>query len=151
MPIPQFDHHGLLPEGIWDCTLDEIELIFCMNAHRQDIFDGLKRFLNTEWLPHGIEASILIDGSFVRNKQFPADVDIVIDISSSNDPQVLSLAMALRLRHSELKRNYNVDLWVKHPLIPNDLVAFFQYVGVKAAAELSLVPTDPKGILRIQP
>ncbi len=150
MPIPPFDSYGLLPQGIFDCSFTEIKDIFCLNAHRQNLFDGLMNFLNTEWYPHGIAAPILIDGSFVRGKPSPEDVDVVFDMTGHNN-QSIAIALGLLFRHDELKLLYNVDVQLRHPRIPNDLVSFFQYIGDKAAAELRLNPKHPKGILRIQP
>lgn len=150
MPIPPLDSYGLLPQGIFDCSLTEIQGIFCPNTHRLSLFDGLMNFLNTEWYPHRIAAPILIDGSFVRGKLSPEDIDVVFDMTGHSD-QSLVIALGLWFRHDELKQHYNVDVWVRHPKIPNNLVSFFQYIGDKAAAELRLTPKHPKGILRILP
>lgn len=35
--------------------------------------------------------------------------------------------------------------WTRHPVIPNDLVLFFQYLGDKAAAELRMDHKIPRG------
>ncbi|MDP2142756.1 MAG: hypothetical protein Q8J80_01375 [Gallionella sp.] len=150
MPIPLLDRHGLLPQGIFDCTFSEIQGVFCQNVHRQNLFSGLIHFLDIEWYPHAISAPILIDGSFVRGKQNPSDIDVVFDMTGHPN-QSVATAIALWLRHDQLKHLYNVDVWIRHPQIGNDLISFFQYVGDKAAAELHLTPKHPKGILRIQP
>lgn len=151
MTIPAFDDHGLLPPGIWDCTLGEIEDAFCWNDHRRGILDGLNRFLVREWTPLSIACPLFIDGSFVRKKPLPDDIDVVLDLSNITAIEPLALAIALRIRRDELKATYNVDVWAKHPRLPSDLFAFFQYIGDKAAAELHLDSKHPKGILRIQP
>lgn len=151
MPIPLLDQHGLLPPGIWDCTLDEIAATYCWNAHRLGIFTGLTNFLVHEWRPLSINCPILVDGSYVRNKPLPEDVDIVMDLTSVTNLPSLAVAFALRFRHDEFKAIYNVDVWARHPQLPHDLSAFFQYVGDKAAIELKLDSKHPKGILRIQP
>lgn len=150
MPIPPHDNYGLLPQGIWNCTFVDIQTSCCWNAHRDSLFNGMMNFLNTEWYPHGILAPILVDGSFVRCKQNPDDIDMVLDMTEQDNPS-LAIAIGLCLRRVELKRLYNVDVWVRHPQIPNDLATFFQYIGDKAAAELGLQPKNQKGILRIQP
>lgn len=149
MPIPPLDNHGLLPQGICDCSLTEIQDAFCQNPHRQSLFDGLMNFLNTEWYPHDIAAPIFIDGSFVRGKPSPEDIDLVLDVTGRSDRDIL-ISMKLCSRRNELKTNYKVDVWMKHPDFPNDLASFFQYIGEKAAAELRLKPKHLKGILRIQ-
>ena len=140
--IPQFDGYGLL---------DEVRDRLCWTTKRQEIFDGLCAFIVQEWAPLGIRAPLLVDGSFVRNKSLPADVDVVLDLSAQDPASAMKLAYSLRYRHDEIKQAYNVDLWTRHPVIPNDLVLFFQYLGDKAAAELRMDHKHPKGILRIQP
>jgi len=150
MPIPPLDNYGLLPQGIFDCSLKEVQDAFCQNAHRQNLFDGLMNFLTAEWYPHGIAAPILIDGSFVRENSTPGDIDLVLEMDGHSNPSI-AIALGLWLRNKELKLLYKVDVWVRHPRIPNDLGSFFQYIGDKAAAELRLEPKHPKGILRLQP
>lgn len=151
MAIPAFDSHGLLPPGVWDCTFSDIASSLCWNDHRRDILNGLARFLSSEWKPLSIACPLFIDGSFVRNKPLPDDVDIVLDLTNVTAYQPLALALALRIRRDEIKEAYNVDVWARHPNLSHDLFAFFQYIGDKAAAELHLDSKHPKGILRIQP
>ena len=149
--IPALNDNGLLPEGIWDCAITEIEETFCWNPHRFALLKGLRKFLSEEWLDLGIGCPILVDGSFVRSKALPADIDVVIDLTDVVDLNILALVLTLRFRHDQLKKTYNVDVWTRHPSIPNDMGVFFQYIGNKAAAELQLDSKHPKGILRIQP
>lgn len=149
--IPLLDAHGLLPPGIHDCTLAEIAQMYCWTAPRQQIFAGLCNFINAEWLPLNLGVPLYVDGSFVRNKPIPDDVDIVMELSALNQHDQIGKGLALWLRHDEIKNTYNVDVWPRHPRIPQDLAAFFQYIGEKAAVELSLPLKHPKGILRIHP
>lgn len=149
--IPALDQHGLLPIGIHDCTLAEIGASYCWTNRRQEIFAGLCNFITQEWLPLNLGVPLYIDGSFVRNKPVPDDVDVVMELSSIQNHMQLSQGMALWLRNRELKAIYNVDVWPRHPMTGNDLAAFFQYIGEKAAAELKLPVRHPKGILRVHP
>lgn len=93
---------------------------------------------------------LFIDGSYVRNKPVPADVDVVLDLSAHPWDSMLP-AVSLFLDRKRLKTEYAVDFWLRHPMMPNDLCAFFEYVGDKAAADLGLAAQWPKGILRIGP
>jgi hypothetical protein len=149
--IPDFDQLGLLPVGVWDCSLAEIEASLGWNEHRRNLLASLKAFLEQEWKPLGLACPIYVDGSFIRRKQEPADIDLVLDLSALPTPEALKIALALRYRWDEFKRLYNLDVWTRHPSLPNDLVDFFQYTGDKAVAELRVDPKHPKGILRIQP
>jgi hypothetical protein len=147
--IPAADDHGLLPKGVWDCTLGEIESVFAWNLHRQGLVMGLRRFLAEQWAPLGIACPIYVDGSFVRGKSAPSDVDIVLDLTDVSGVAPIAAAMAIRLQHDAIKATYTVDVWVRHPDLPRDLAAFFQYLGTKGAADLRLDSKHPKGILRL--
>lgn len=148
MPIPALDRYGLLPTGTHDCSIADIERFFCWNPHRVDLVDKLKSFLTQRWVPLGIHAPLWVDGSFTRKMDSPADIDVVIDVAHvpvADIGPVLSLFLA----RDQLKTDYAVDFWVKHPLFPNDLTSFFCYVGIKAAAELGIDSQQIKGILRV--
>lgn len=147
--IPQLDGNGLLPPGVWDCTLEEIQERFCWNDHRRELWQGLERFLDHEYRKLPIQFPLWIDGSFCRKKEIPSDIDVVLDVSSFDASIALPVVIPVHLRHDEIKAKYHIDAWPRHPNIPRDLASFFQYVGDKAAAELRLQPTDPKGILRV--
>lgn len=77
MPIPELDAHGLLPAGQWDCTLAEVEAVFCLNPHRCALWEGLQRFIAAEVKPLG-SLTLWLDGSFTRSKAHPEDIDVVI-------------------------------------------------------------------------
>lgn len=147
--IPARDEHGLLPPGVHDCTLEEVEAAFGFTERRRDLLMHLRRFIVKELTAMGLRCPAFIDGSFVRGKDQPDDIDLVLDLSSMN-ADGLRLAMHLRWAHDRVKEEYHVDLWSRHPEIPNDLSVFFQYLGDKGAAELRLEPKHPKGILRVQ-
>lgn len=147
--IPPFDTNGLLPPGIHVCNWQEIEAFYCWNDMRRTIFAGLQCFLSERWAPLGLPCPILVDGSFVRSKILPEDIDIVLDLSAVTDMTAIASALVFRLQHEAIKLAYHCDVWVKHPLIPNDLSQFFQYLGDKGAAELQLQPKHPKGILMV--
>ena len=149
--IPELDDNGLLPPGVWECSLEEISDRFAFNEHRKTLWEGFKHFLNAVRWPHALSTPIWIDGSYCRSKATPSDIDVVLDLSETHSHEAEQVALQIRFRHAEIKARYHVDLWVKHPSLPNDLTKFFQYVGDKAAAELQLQPKDPKGILRVLP
>lgn len=150
MPVPALDQHGLLPVGVHDCTLQEFSDAFCWNAHRMSLYGGLQDFLAQQWAPLNLPADLWLNGSFTRAKDFPEDIDVVADVSGY-DNQVAAPAIMLWLNRVALKATYHIDFWVKHPLLPTDLTAFFQYTGLKAGAELGLDAKHLKGILRVAP
>lgn len=146
--IPDLDHHGLLPVGVHDCNFEAIRGKFAYGKHRKDLLRLLFSFIRNELRPIGLHCPMYIDGSYTRRAATPADIDLVVDVSSSPDSHVKEVLM-LWMHRQRVKDEYKVDFWVKHPQIPNDLVSFFCYVGIKAGTELGLANTAQKGILRI--
>ena len=148
MPIPGLDQNGLLPVGTHDCSLQEIQQAFCWNPHRTDLFNRLQDFLAQRWAPLNLHVSMWVDGSFTRKKDQPDDIDLVVDVSAM-PVEDLGPVITLWLAREQIKQDYRVDFWFKHPCVKNDLSEFFCYTGLKAAAELGLDTKHPKGILRI--
>jgi len=150
--IPSFEENGLLPPGIHACTIAELRSAFCWTGRRAMLLDSLDRLIVEWWRPMGLTAELLIDGSFVRRKPLPEDIDVVFRLDKSTSFQdVAVFALRCHVERQRLKMVYHADVWPSHPLVPNDLVAFFQYAGDKASAELRIDSRYPKGILRIEP
>lgn len=152
MPIPTMDEHGLLPVGIHDTTLGEILVRFCWNDHRAKLFEGFLSWLEDWWPNHAAGKTLLVDGSFVRRKEHPGDIDVIIELPeemAERDAMVFALLCTLQRTH--LKSVYHVEVMVWYRSAPRDITAFFQYIGDKAGADLRLHPKTPKGILRIRP
>lgn len=149
--IPQFDQHGLLPPGVHDCTLADIENHLCFTDRRAFLFQNLTRFVDVELMPLNLGCPLLIDGSFTRNKPNPDDIDVVLDLEALVGAHAVAIALNVRMRHGEIKAAYNLDVWTRHPSLPLDISLFFQYAGDKAAAELRLPVKHPKGLLRVMP
>lgn len=149
MPVPALDARGLLPVGVHECSLEEIQATFCWNAHRTALFQGLQDFIAQRWLPLGIQADFWIDGSFTRKKDLPDDIDLVADVSHVADAAIVPVIL-LHYANASNKATFHVDFWFKHPMLPHDLTEFFRYTGLKAAAELSVDAKHPKGILKVK-
>lgn len=75
--IPPFDHRGLLPVGLHDCSLQEIRETLGFNERRKVLVDGLERYLRC-WDGHLAVESIIVDGSFSTDKAEPGDIDLLI-------------------------------------------------------------------------
>lgn len=157
MPIPPFDKYGMLPPGVHDCGWQEMEAAFCWNPHRKFLFDELQRFLSAEWWNRGFQCPIIVDGSFVRGKEFPDDIDIIVEVSSyQKTADIVSTALVMKLLQRErIKAQYHVDFLFRYnpPNPLYDMMVYFQNVGDKAAAEWNgaITADYPKGILRVYP
>jgi hypothetical protein len=80
MPIPALNDKGLLPEGLYDCTLAEIGARFGQfqrTDRRVQLFAKLCALVEEEQRA-GIATALLIDGSFALSKPSPGDIDLVI-------------------------------------------------------------------------
>ena len=81
MPIPELDADGFLPEGVHECTLEEIRHrfgAFRKSDRRPQLFSRLQSFLS-EAVKTGLVVAVAIDGSFVTGKAEPNDIDQVVE------------------------------------------------------------------------
>ncbi|HEX4947665.1 MAG TPA: hypothetical protein VFZ34_13425 [Blastocatellia bacterium] len=130
MPIPELNEHGLLPEGMYDGTLEEIGARFgrfqttdrCVQSFAKlcDLVDEERRA--------GLAIALLIDGSFVSSKPDPGDIDLVIVLPDGYNfaaelPPMAYNAISKRC----LRRVYQFDVFVveNHSVEYIERVAFF--------------------------
>lgn len=149
MPIPSFDQFGLLPHGIYDCTESEIVDRYCIsNSNRMTIWDLFKQFVQQPqtfcWPNH-----IYIDGGFTSNKSVTKDIDVVLDISHLNDADAFRALVWLSDNKQSIMSNYKVDIWIKHRLMKNNLIDYFQYVKEEDVLAKGMPRGSKKGLLRM--
>ena len=77
--IPKFDEHGNLPPGVHTASWKEIASRFGSNSHRKALLAGLRNALLA--LQKAGCDKAYVDGSFVTNKENPADFDGCWDIA----------------------------------------------------------------------
>lgn len=147
LSIPSLDSHGLLPGGIHDCSVSDIERAFGWNPHRLDLLDKFKNCLIGEIRPKFSEP-IYFDGSFVTDKEIPDDIDMVLELNNSPDATKWQGLVFLRDQQSRLMKDYRVHFWINLPG-NSDFCHFFQYIGIKTANFKGLNPKHLKGILRL--
>jgi len=88
--IPDLDDTGFLPPGVHVATLEEIEARFGASAHRQHLFRGFRTA--AESLRRAGCTAMYLDGSFVTEKDLPADFDGCWDMEGV-DPDLLDPAL----------------------------------------------------------
>jgi hypothetical protein len=76
----------ILPPGIYDASISEIEIRYATNSHRKQLFEGLKNALNNLF-SSGCQ-QIFLDGSFVTAKPKPNDYEVAWD-PRFVDPNIL--------------------------------------------------------------
>lgn len=80
MPIPDLNDNGLLPEGIYECTMEELQIRFGRfqsSDIRVKLFDSLENYVNElKFAKSG--KFLIVDGSFTTNKEIPSDIDLLL-------------------------------------------------------------------------
>lgn len=151
MPIPALNEHGLLPAGVHDCTVEEVQASFGWNEHRRQLTEGFTQFLRDE-IHDEFGSPVYADGSFVTDKERPNDIDVVLDLHHGSDAENWRGLMFMQKHQARIREQYGVDFWINFPRPSpqaNDFVAFFQYAGHKTAKFKGLDSRHPKGILRV--
>jgi hypothetical protein len=148
MPIPELSEYGLLPEGIHDCTLEEIGARFGRfqkTDRRVQLFTKLCALVQEEQRA-GIAIEIFIDGSFVTDKATPGDIDLVLVVpaeyrSGGDLPPFRYNAISKQ----HLRQRYQFDVFVarQNSSLYNQQLDFFQH-------DSRLPSGNTKGILRIK-
>ena len=145
MPIPDFNDAGMLPEGVWDCSLEEVATRMLDSVEREALWRKFLQFLDYYREKNGPKV-LWLDGSFVTAKRAPLDVDLVADCIDASAEQT-QCAVLLFIERTSLRQRFCVDFWLKHPSFPSDLTQFFQYVRPDAASQQQ--SSTSKGILRV--
>ena len=145
---------GVLPEGIHDCTIDEIEDRFGRiqgTDWRCTLTAQLREYLKEAWKCGFIKA-VIVDGSYVTAKDRPEDIDILVVLASDFDVDAELLPMEYNLtRKKGLKRQFkfNFDL-VAYPDESNGYNTYVELFS-KVKTESTYTAKKRKGMLRIRP
>jgi hypothetical protein len=145
--VPPLNENGLLPEGVHDCTQEDVEArfgIFQASDHRPRLWTRLKEFVEQARLS-GIIEELLLDGSFVTAKPDPNDIDMIVVVSTTHDfgsdlpPRQYNVLSAGRVR-----RRFGFDIVVAKAGTDQleQAIVFFTQVRQQPALR--------KGLLRIK-
>jgi hypothetical protein len=106
-----------IEHAIWDGVYDATVLRFYNEArtHRQRLFESAKEIC-TSIAAQGLAATVLIDGSFVTEKERPNDIDVWVFVEVANDHTSKNLLDPhwLNWLHDSATRVHQVDIYV-HP------------------------------------
>jgi hypothetical protein len=128
----------VLPPGVHDATLIEVEERFATTPHRQWLFGGFLRVV--EQLRSAGCAAVFLDGSFITGKPHPGDYDGLWDLTGVDQVALDPVLLDFKNKRAAQKAKYFGEMFlVQLPQQPG-LLPFFQKEKFSGA---------PKGIVRI--
>ncbi len=153
MPLP-FDQRRLLPEGIHDATLEEVELELGLSKRRRVLFNNLREYISGVRLT-GWACQVLIDGSFVMPAvNEPGDIDIILVLPADWDLTRRDFKAyeynAVDRRHT--RRAYKIEVY---PVLPDSdqhryYLELFTKVRIEWCSKFKLPEDTRKGIVRVK-
>jgi hypothetical protein len=147
MSIPALNVDGLLPAGIFDCTLPELRTSFAAfrgSDHRVRLFARLEElvlFMRSS----GLFEALIIDGSFVTAKTAPNDIDLLAVLRLGHDfERDLPVSEYALVSRALLRRRFGFDVIVAEQgsALYRTYVEFFSRVRE--------APDTRKGLLRLR-
>ena len=146
MPIPALSADGLLPEGVHDCTLDEIREqfgSFQQSDRRCRLFERLESFVRAA-KSSGLVVAVIVDGSFVTDKDEPSDIDLVAVLHADHDYSAALRPMEYNVVVSgPIRRIFRIDALVAREGSQNLQDAVDWFIQVRKR------PGICKGLLRV--
>jgi len=146
--IPDLDAEGLLPAGVHDCTLDEVEERFGQfqrSDRRVRLVAELRKYC-AELRDVAIARFLVVDGSFVTAKEEPGDIDILLAVRADADlSQDFGPFEYNAISKRKVRRRYPFDLLVA----PESTSAYEEYVAL--FSQVRDRPSLRKGLLRVTP
>lgn len=142
--IPNYVNVGIpapwpvLPPGIHDATLEEVEARFATTPHRAWLFGGFLRVV--EQLRRAGCTTVFLDGSFVTAKPHPGDFDGLWDLSGVDPARLDPVLLDFDDKRAAQKAKYFGEMFLMQLPHQPGLLSFFQKEKYSDA---------PKGIVRI--
>jgi hypothetical protein len=141
--IPPFAKTGTLPQGEWECTVQELGVHFGFNAKRKKLLLGLKRIIRV--LKKSGCSTIWVDGSFVTEKESPNDIDLLYDeagldwdVLSQLEPVLLDMSRSRAAQKAKFGCEAFSASWIA-TIHGEPFLSFFQHDRAG----------EPKGIVRL--
>jgi len=105
--LPAFEE-GALPPGIHEASWSEVVSRFGWNERRQSLLEGLRRILD-ELASAGCR-EVWLDGSFVTEKDYPGDFDLVWSTKGVDLTMLDSVVLDVHHPRSAQKSKYGGDI-----------------------------------------
>lgn len=131
----------VLPPGIHDATMEEIEQRFATNPLRKELFEGFKRGVDV--LREAGCHEVFLDGSYVTDKENPGDFDACWAPTGIDYRKLDPVLLDFSFRRQKQKEKYHGEFFPSSALADGtrNFVEYFQidrYTG------------NQKGLIRIR-
>jgi hypothetical protein len=146
---------GVLPEGIHDCTIDEIDRMFGgfqRSDRRIRLMEKLSAYLAEARSVSFIKA-VIIDGSFVMAKDEPDDIDLIVVVPANFDlsQEMKPFEYNVTSKSAVRRGGYPFDLF----MLPEGSAKYEEFLElfsrVNPAKHAIFTSRQRKGMLRVQP
>jgi hypothetical protein len=116
----------MLPPGIHNASISEIEDRFAISHHRRHLFSGFKRGVIA--LSTAGCKTIYLDGSFVSGKPIPKDYDVCWDNTGVDPNKLDPILLDFSHNRREQKKHFFGEFFPSHSLANgiNIFLDFFQ-------------------------
>lgn len=115
MAIPALDMNGLLPTGVFDCTLSEVRArfgTFQQSDRRFRLFAQLEALVQA-MQRSGVFDFLIVDGSFITASPVPRDIDLIAVLKPGYDfERDLLMSEYALVSRSLLRRRFGFDVMV---------------------------------------
>ena len=152
----EFDERGLLPVGVHDADLDEVEAAFSRfrrTDKRMRLFARLAEYV-AELRRSAIPGHLIIDGSFVMDLvNEPGDIDIILVLAETWDMDAVLRPFQYNLvSKSDIKRDYGFDV-IRVAIGSDDETRwtdFFSQVSPRWIGSFGWPASLRKGLVRVE-
>ena len=143
---------GVLPDGIHDCTIDEVAQMFGQfrrTEQRIRLTEKLRQYVE-DARKSGVATAVVIDGSYVTAKEVPGDIDLLLVLKQDFDFNEELRPMEYNIQSKRMvRRLYGFDVFTAKDASESyqQWVDFFLDVKLHDPDQYTSQPR--KGILRI--
>jgi len=112
--LPDFDKNGNLPKGVHKATFDEVRNVFGTgSARRKWLIENLKRIIELAKSTGKLER-VVVWGSFVSNKEYPQDIDLLLIMSDDFVIDEVDFEVRKLFNYVKGRLTFNADIfWTK--------------------------------------
>ncbi len=152
MPLT-FDNRRLLPPGIHEATLEEIERELALSHRRRTLFENLRKYVasvkSTGWA-----CQVIVDGSFVMpSVPEPNDIDVILVMPSDWDwgrTEFRPFEYNVFDRKAT-KREYKIEVYAVRPgsVEEQSFLELFARVRIEWCHQFNWPEDARKGIVRV--